>query len=44
LSSANYKGQAKDALVKHVKKEIKNKNNNDEIIFYTFKILNAQFF
>jgi hypothetical protein len=26
-----------------LKKKIKDKNNSDEITFYTFKILNAQF-
>jgi hypothetical protein len=30
-----------EALVKHIKKEVKVKSNIDNIIFYTFKILNA---
>jgi hypothetical protein len=34
---------ATGALVKHAKKEIKDKNNSDKITFYTFKVLNAQF-
>jgi Trk-type K+ transport system membrane component len=31
-------------FVKYVKKEIKDKNNSDKIIFYIFKILNVDFF
>jgi hypothetical protein len=30
-------------LLSMLKKEIKNKSNNNKITFYTFKILNAQF-
>jgi hypothetical protein len=34
---------APSALVKYAKMKIKDKNNSNKIIFYTFKILNAQF-
>jgi hypothetical protein len=33
----------KGYVLNMLKKEIKNKSNNDMIIFYTFKTMNAQF-